>query len=227
MLNNLRQLPLAYRYLFVKNKYYYLGAFFILCAALCLYFNINKGDELLWVAANRNNFLDTLMPYWTKFGEIFTYVIMTIIFFLIGKKRHSLMIALTGIIALIFVASLKGIFAHPRPKIYFEYILDLPALVSKVPNTIIQDSWVNSFPSGHSTSAFAFFTFLALDTKHKALQFLYLSWALSVVYSRLYLFQHFLQDTIAGACLGIIVASSMYALFLTKPYPLSQKKTTS
>lgn len=217
MLNNIIKKSLVNIYLFEKNKYYYLGAFSILVAAIILHFNIdNKGDELLWIANYRNSFLDKIMPYWTRLGEIFTYVLMTILYFILGKRKHSFFIALTGCIALACVASLKFFFAHPRPKIYFEEILQSPQLVSYIPNVILQNSWTNSFPSGHSTSAFAFFTFLALNTKSIALQYLYLGIAISVAFSRLYLFQHFLQDTIAGACLGLCVASVIHFLFFNR-----------
>ena len=226
MHNNFSKLPLVYISLIHKNKYYYLGAFFMLISLLLLYFNLEKGQALIWIAEKRTPFFDFIMPHLTRLGEVYTYIFMTIFFFLKREKWHSLFMALTGIIALLFVWALKYFFAHPRPKIYFEYILQLPDKISTIPNVVLQDSWINSFPSGHSTSAFAFFTFLAFYSSANVLKFVYLLIAFIVAFTRLYLFQHFLQDIIAGMILGIIVASFMYGILLyfkQKPYSLSQK----
>lgn len=62
----------------------------------------------------------------------------------------------------------------------------------------------HSFPSGHSTAAFAFFGFTAilLCGKRPLLQVLLALSAGLVAFSRIYLSQHFLEDILAGMLLG-------------------------
>lgn len=61
-----------------------------------------------------------------------------------------------------------------------------------------------SFPSGHATVAFAFFSFLAfLLHRKKYLQLPMALCAALVAYSRVYLSQHFTGDILAGTLLGI------------------------
>jgi membrane-associated phospholipid phosphatase len=74
----------------------------------------------------------------------------------------------------------------------------------------------NSFPSGHTTSAFAFFGFvcLVLAKNRRIWQVLAALCAVGVGYSRMYLSQHFLEDVVFGASLGIL--AFLLALFLTR-----------
>jgi membrane-associated phospholipid phosphatase len=72
-----------------------------------------------------------------------------------------------------------------------------------------------SFPSGHTTTAFAMYVLLALQTKKFADAFLFLLVALLVAYSRIYLWQHFLFDVAAGALLGTLTAFCCYYFMIT------------
>jgi membrane-associated phospholipid phosphatase len=63
-----------------------------------------------------------------------------------------------------------------------------------------------SFPSGHTTFAFAFFGFLALNSTKTIFKLLYLFLAVLVALSRIYLLQHFLIDTIVGSMIGFLCA---------------------
>jgi membrane-associated phospholipid phosphatase len=63
-----------------------------------------------------------------------------------------------------------------------------------------------SFPSGHTTSVFAFMAFLSIITKNKLFSILYLLMAIFAAYSRMYLAQHFLEDVITGSIIGVVTA---------------------
>jgi membrane-associated phospholipid phosphatase len=65
-------------------------------------------------------------------------------------------------------------------------------------------------PSGHSASAFALATILILLTKNKLLQVMLMLLAILVAVSRVYLFQHFMVDTIVGATIGLIVSGTIW-----------------
>jgi membrane-associated phospholipid phosphatase len=68
----------------------------------------------------------------------------------------------------------------------------------------------NSFPSGHSATAFGFYLCFAIVSKHNWLKAAMLVLACLVAYSRVYLSQHFLIDIAAGSLIGVIVATACY-----------------
>lgn len=62
-----------------------------------------------------------------------------------------------------------------------------------------------SFPSGHTTAAFAMAYMLVFLFPSKRNQILFFGLAAAVAYSRIYLSQHFIEDVMAGTLVGIIV----------------------
>lgn len=60
-----------------------------------------------------------------------------------------------------------------------------------------------SFPSGHTSTAFALVTSLSLQYKKWYVVVPAFAWATSVGYSRLYLGEHYTTDVFAGAAIGI------------------------
>jgi membrane-associated phospholipid phosphatase len=71
----------------------------------------------------------------------------------------------------------------------------------------------NSFPSGHSTTAFAMFMFLAYVFKNKYFQILFAIIACLTAYSRVYLSQHFFADVDCGGIIGITSFIISYYIF--------------
>ena len=63
-----------------------------------------------------------------------------------------------------------------------------------------------SFPSGHSTASFALFIFLAfVFRKTKYAQVFFGILAILAAYSRVHISQHFVQDIICGATIGVSI----------------------
>lgn len=91
--------------------------------------------------------------------------------------------------------SLKRIIRRQRP--YQQY----PTTI--FPNNIENDY---SFPSGHTSSAFALATTICIENKKWYLTVPAFAWATSVGYSRMYLGEHYPTDVLAGAALGIASA---------------------
>jgi len=62
-----------------------------------------------------------------------------------------------------------------------------------------------SFPSGHTTVAFALFIFLTLIVKNKKWGLVFGILACAVAYSRVYLSQHYFIDIYVGSVIGTVV----------------------
>lgn len=78
-----------------------------------------------------------------------------------------------------------------------------------------------SFPSGHTTAAFAMAYMLVFLFPGKKNQLLFFLLAALVAYSRIYLSQHFIEDVAAGTCVGILVPMLIMLLFFPKISRLS------
>jgi undecaprenyl-diphosphatase len=87
------------------------------------------------------------------------------------------------------------------------------------PNKIESDY---SFPSGHTSSAFATATSLAITTKKWYVAVPAFAWSASVGYSRIYLGQHYPSDVIMGAVVG---TSSAIVCHWASKQLLKRKKT--
>lgn len=70
----------------------------------------------------------------------------------------------------------------------------------------------NSFPSGHSTSAFAIFYSMALILRKPKWQFMAVGLAIFTAFSRVYLSQHYLRDAVVGSIIGTLFALLVWML---------------
>lgn len=197
----------------LKEQQNFLLALVILIGiATVLLINLEKGDELKFFSQNRSVINNTFFIVTNYLGEAYLYVIAALIF-LFGKKwAKSLLVALTGLSAMAFSQLLKNYFGHERPFIYFNKTLKQPDLLIPVPGVELVNSYTNSFPSGHTTAAFALFTLLAFFTPKSTQKTIWLIPASLAGISRIYLGQHFLEDVIAGAVLGSLVAIVLFAI---------------
>jgi membrane-associated phospholipid phosphatase len=82
-----------------------------------------------------------------------------------------------------------------------------------VPGVEIVSSYTSSFPSGHTTAAFALFVLMAFFTVKSLHKTFWLIPAAMAGTSRIYLGQHFLQDVIAGAILGSTIAIMLFFFY--------------
>ncbi|GAA4420375.1 phosphatase PAP2 family protein [Nibrella viscosa] len=71
----------------------------------------------------------------------------------------------------------------------------------------------NSFPSGHTITAFAVFSLLAMLDERKSRGWVLAIIAMLVGYSRVYLFQHFVEDVYAGSVVGTLTSLLVFYYF--------------
>lgn len=103
-------------------------------------------------------------------------------------------------------------------------VANRPRPYETYPNDIHPDSYEtgHSFPSAHTSLAFATATSIFLNYKKWYVAVPLYAWATSVSYSRMYLGQHYPTDVIAGAAVG--AGSAYLCHWLNKKYFLKRKK---
>jgi membrane-associated phospholipid phosphatase len=206
-----------YSYLNKSNKIFLL--IYLLCLILFFYpvFYVNKLHLISEYNFPNNNFLLQLFRFLTRLAEgIFVTGVIVYLFF--KKIKYALAILFSVVVSGIFAQFFKRILFsdHYRPYHYFKGINDL--------------NWMDmhekieyfSFPSGHTTTAFALFfvlIFIAHKTWVKSLLFILM---ILVGLSRVYLYQHFHQDIYAGSILGTVFAILSLPI-LKSQKPLFQK----
>lgn len=179
-----------------KHKYFtFPFILWLIIGAIVLMF-INKGDFVLYFNSNRTYFGNIFFSIATKLAE-WHFILLFFAILLYKKYGNAFMLLITWAMTGLIAQSLKRIFNLPRPAGYY----------TDITLNFITDNihYHNSFPSGHTTTAFAIFVFFALITKNKHLHFLYFTLALSVAFSRIYLLEHFFIDVYFGSILGLII----------------------
>lgn len=183
--------------------------YFLTALALVLF--LEKGTFLLWLNEKHNPFGDVFFSYVTLLGEAHIFIIAGVIL-LLYRIYYAILLTLTGVIHYIIVQFLKTVvFEAHRPALKFEESLSSFNLVEGVE---LHSHF--SMPSGHTAAAFALATILILLTKNKLLQVIYMLLAILVAISRVYLFQHFMIDTVVGATIGLIVSGTIWWYFSFK-----------
>jgi membrane-associated phospholipid phosphatase len=195
-----------------ENPVYFSAFLLYLLIGGVLLLQIESGDIIRFVNGRHTDWGDGLFRWGTKMGEEPAYLLLTLAFFF-WRPRVAMLLPLTGIVVTIVSYLTKGFFAHPRPATYFlqQGVLDSIRSVEGV----VMHTGLSSFPSGHTMSAFALYTLLALLLPWKRgwalLMFLL---AFMVALSRMYLVQHFLKDVYLGAIIGVALAMIIYLIQL-------------
>jgi membrane-associated phospholipid phosphatase len=102
-----------------------------------------------------------------------------------------------------------------RPKSYFENHF------KEIHLTFVKNMEIhgeNSFPSGHTTTAFSLLFVIALVSPNNWIKGVCFFVALIIGFSRIYLSQHFFEDVYAGALIGIIFATVFGYIFYFSPW---------
>lgn len=195
--------------LFKHNRAFYIPYIIWLAVGLAMLWHINKGDAVKLLNGSHTSTKDMLV-YATNFmGNALFFILIGISLLFIETRKGLL--ALSGFLTSGLLAqALKHwvFYDSPRPVLFFGSTFPI-----HIPPGIHMYKMF-SFPSGHTTSAFALFTTLALLYPKRWFQFLCVVLAIIAGLSRTYLGQHFLQDVVAGSVLGVVVSTANYYLFV-------------
>lgn len=172
-----------------------------LLGTLFLMIKYGKGPSHLIVNEWHSPMTDVFFKYVTHLGDgaIFALVILILLFVKIRWAFYELFAAL---MTLIFVFITKQLIfkGAPRPTSFFDNSETLHLVEGVKMHTM------NSFPSGHTITAFAIFIILAMVVKKQYLKVLFTLTAILAGFSRVYLSQHFLEDIFLGALIGVAIA---------------------
>jgi membrane-associated phospholipid phosphatase len=172
--------------------------------AVFLIFELNYSKTEMHIWANQINtpFLDTFFMYATHLGDGTMIAVLTIILLFV-KYRYAVAFLAGSLLTSAVVHLFKKLLLQEmyRPSKYFELYETYQLYVIEGVNL----RSLQSFPSGHTSTAFNVFFMLALITKNQTLKFLYFILAMVVAYSRVYLSQHFFVDIAAGSVIAVII----------------------
>jgi len=175
--------------------------FLLLIAGLTLQAGIGNDQITLSINAVSNTGLDLAAEAFTLLGDGKTTLVLFVILLFVGVGKAVSALAITNLCGLVVQLMKRQLYAGlVRPAVVFAK--HLPAL-HFVPGVRIY--YLETFPSGHTTTAFSMFLLLAMYTSKRWLQGLYLLIAVGVGWSRVYLAEHFFSDVLAASVLGSVV----------------------
>lgn len=189
------------RKLFKENIVFIVGYLTVLFTLLVLKLLYSKEELFLFVNTHNSAFGDSFFSIITHAGDGISIILFTILMLWVSYRYALLSLLIYTISSQIVQILKRGFFSsYPRPSKYFEGQVNLHFVDG------VQIHQMMSFPSGHTTSIFALMSFLAIVTKNKSMGLVYLIIACVTAYSRIYLAQHFLEDTMVGSIIGVLSA---------------------
>ncbi len=171
---------------------------------------IPKPELHLLMNRGHTSFQDFFFQTITWLGDGWFALVLSVIFLFV-RFRYFFMLILSFSISGLLAQFIKHL-VFPGAMRPAEFMELMPGLQT-VPGVDLFHSF--SFPSGHTTTAFAILLLLGFILKNRPLFFftMILSWC--VAFSRVYLSQHFLIDVLAGSLLGTLSALFFYWYFQT------------
>lgn len=186
---------------------FFMFPFLIWCIGGSILLWVAKADALFfWVNAHNTAWADTLFPMCTLLGEFGGIITLGVLLMLLFPLYRNPAFFITAVLGTVFPAIVSQLIKHsvaaPRPMQVFRD----HSLIHRLEDW--QLLYQNSFPSGHTTGAFAFMTVVAfwLPGKYRAWGLLCFLLAFAAAYSRVYLTAHFFADVYAGSIIGTLMA---------------------
>ncbi|GAB3980868.1 hypothetical protein GCM10028806_49370 [Spirosoma terrae] len=194
-----------------KNRFFFLPYGLALVVMGILQLLYTQEQLMQWVNVRNSPIADVFFTYVTYMGDGAFFVVICVILLIYNRRVGFVAFASFALSSLVSLFLKTIIFPNsPRPLKFFEH--------STFEFHIIKGLDIhsyNSFPSGHTTSAFAVFGLLAFLDARKERGWFFFFLGILTAYSRVYLFQHFVEDTYVGSMVGTVSSVVIY-LFLDK-----------
>jgi membrane-associated phospholipid phosphatase len=189
---------------------------------------VTKWDYSIFGIINtpHDKIINKIMVDLTKYGREAVWIAATALLFIFGKKegrRTAVLLVITFLILIPLGTFLKDEIDRPRP------------MPLSYDNLLIKEETDPAFPSGHAVivSAGAFIMLARFNQGKRTLISLALAFeALLVIYSRVYVGNHYPLDVIAGIFLGtgvsaVVIGSEKYLTpIFSRLDSIGRKKTT-
>ncbi|HEX3165021.1 MAG TPA: phosphatase PAP2 family protein [Chitinophagaceae bacterium] len=162
---------------------------------------LGKNGSFQLINSNHNDLADQVFKYFTHYGDGLMWIPLGI-YCLFYRRKYFIAVVAGVIISTILAQFLKRV-VYPdelRPISYLSEVFP----VHVVDGVTMRK--VHSFPSGHTTTAFAMALIMAYIINRKTWSVILPVLASLAGYSRVYLAQHFPTDIFAGMCIGIVSA---------------------
>lgn len=198
-----------------KNNIFVFSTYAVLLI-ISVFYVLNYDKVLIHVSINKltgNAFFDVFFKYFTHMGDGIIAMIIIAIVLLLNARNGIFLLAAYASSGLTSSFLKKQVFDVDRPHFVFHNYLT-QYKIHYIDG--VEMLGMRSFPSGHSTTAFAIFMSLAFITQNKILKFIFFSIGLLAAFSRTYLSQHWLVDITAGSILGTIAATVFYFVFISQ-----------
>ncbi len=195
-------------------RYFFISVLLMVVVSSVVLVSASKVDIHLGINALNSPIADFFFKYWTYVGDGIFVALTAILIALLSFKKHGWTPFLFGAAALLF----SGASVQFLKRFVFDGALRPSAFITEHTLHLVDGVKMHahhSFPSGHTTVAFAFFGFAAviLARKNAGLQVFFALCAGLVGYSRMYLSQHFLEDVFVGMLLGTFWIIALTLLF--------------
>jgi membrane-associated phospholipid phosphatase len=184
-------------------------------------FIYGKDESFLMINGHYSVQADYFFNYVTYLGDGMIWVPL-FLYTLLYKRDFFIAVLSALIICTLITHGCKRIIfpGAPRPLIL------LKDVARAVPLMNGRDAYSNSFPSGHTSTAFTFALLLAYLVRRNFAMFVFPLIAFMVGYSRVYLAQHFVTDVLVGSVIGIFssyLAIAIYDYFRRKKKAIEAK----
>lgn len=196
------------------NIYFYLPwLIWSIILMVCILIYDNQKFSL-WINNRHTPAGDLFFKNFTLLGDGITVGIICFLLLFI-QFRAALLAIVVSVVNMIITGFLKQQFGYPRPAKFFEGI-DLNFVDG------VDMYYHLSFPSGHTSAAFSIYLVLAILNSKKITGAFFFMVAFLVAVSRVYLLQHFVEDVLFGAFVGVSIATIISYYILKVPLNLGK-----
>ena len=197
--------------------------FFSLLIALAtgiLILSLGKNGAFQLINSNHNEIADQFFRYFTHYGDGIMWAPLGLFCFFFRRKYFIAVVA--GVLISTIIAQFLKRVVYPdelRPIGYLSETFPVHRIAG------VELKRIHSFPSGHTTTAFAMALIMAYMINKKAWSIILPLFAALAAYSRVYLGQHFPTDALAGMCIGIL--SAVLSLLIYRRFISYAKKKSA